>query len=344
MLSNNNYRNMNKNILSVILISLLLGFSESAGAQQEQIERILTKVKTEQAKYQDKIDAAFDAMEKVKKAGAYIESISDLFSDGKITLPVGIKKGGYELIIQKITYDEKKDKPQIFATCAFKFKENGQKIAFEGSADIEGKKGLGTNGYLELIAPVRRNLGKKVALIFNSGTRVNFGCKGVESYVAKIDLLITSDKIFAVNSDGSPSPNPLSSSFEATFRDFDDFTVSFSFNQSFSFRGLKDVIFTLRGATLDQSDLVTSPMVKFPKDYFSGTNPDEKKLWRGFAVTQASVALPAIFKKSKLAKNSGNENDSSLLASTDRIEIGLKKVIFDNNGFSGSVFVNDFFE
>lgn len=325
-----------KKTLFINLILYLLLLSKPICAQQEQINQILSQVEAAQLQYKDKIDAAFAAMEAVKKAGAYIESISDLVGNGEITLPVGIKKGEYELIIQKITYDQLKDKPTIFATCAFQFKDDGQKIAFEGSADIEGRKGLGTNGYLELIAPIRRNIGKEATLIFSNGTRVNFSCDGVESYLAKINLLLTSDKIYAVNKDGSPSTKPLSSSFDATFRDFDDFTASFSFDQQFSLKSLKDIIFTLRGATLDQSDIETSAMVQFPDDYFSNSNQDEKKLWRGISISEASVALPAIFKKSN-NNDSTNTSDSTLLASTDRIEIGLEQVIFDNNGFSGVV-------
>ncbi|NOQ25700.1 MAG: hypothetical protein GQ564_10105 [Bacteroidales bacterium] len=328
---------MKKILLSITLISFLSVFSESIYAQQEQANQTLSQVESLQIQHKDKIDAAFAAMEAVKKAGAYIESISDLIGNGEITLPVGIKKGEYELIIQKITYDPQKDKPSIFATCAFQFKDDGQKIAFEGSADIEGKKGLGTNGFLELIAPVRRNLGKEAALVFNSGTRVNFGCDGIESYLAKIDLIVTSENIFAVNKDGAPSSKPLASKFDATFRDFDDFTVSFSFDQSFSLKSLKDIIFTLRGATLDQSDIETSAMVQFPQDYFSGSNQDEKKLWRGISISEASIALPEIFKKSSATNDTTNENDSSLLGSSDRIEIALTQVLLDNNGFSGTV-------
>ena len=328
---------MKKRILTIALILFLSVLSKPIWAQQEQINQILNQVESAQVQYKDKIDAAFAAMEAVKKAGAYIESISDLVGNGEITLPVGIKKGEYELIIQKITYNEQNDKPTIFATCAFQFKDNGQKIAFEGSADIEGQKGLGTTGYLELIAPVRRNMGKEAAVIFNKGTRVNFSCGGVESYIAKIVLILTSDKIFAVNKDGSPSSKPILSTFDATFRDFDDFTASFSFDQSFSIKNLKDVIFTLRGATIDQSDIETSAMVQFPDNYFSGNNQDEKKLWRGISILEASVALPAIFKKSSANNDSINTGDSTTSTSTNRIEIGLEKVLFDNNGFSGFV-------
>ncbi len=147
------------------LFILILFFASSYANSRAQdttsnaTSRLLSRVEQVQQKNKEKIAAAFTAMEAVQKAGAYIESLSDLFGNGEITLPVGIKKGEYELIIQKIKYNKNTRKSQIYATCAFQFKEDGQKIAFEGVADIEGQKGLGTAGFLELIAPVRRNLG-----------------------------------------------------------------------------------------------------------------------------------------------------------------------------------------
>jgi len=315
------------------LVFIFFIFSRIGFAQQEQINQILNQVDADQTQYKDKVDAAFAAMEAVQKAGAYIESISDLIGNGEITLPVGIKKGDYELIIHKITYDEQIGKPRIFATCAFKFKDSGQRFAFEGSADIEGKKGLGTTGYLELTVPVRRNIGKEATIIFDKGTRANFGCDGIESYVAKLILLFTSDNLYAVNTDGSPTSKPISSTFDASFTNFDNFTASFSFDQSFSLKGLKDIIFTLKGATLDQSDVETSSMFQFPNNYFSGNNTDEKFLWKGIAITEASVALPAIFKKSNTTNDTSIVNNTN--SSSERIEIGLRRVLFDNNGFSG---------
>ena len=99
-----------------------------------------------------KMNAAFVLMDAVEKAGAYINSLSDLFANGTMPLPVGIKKGDYSLIVRKITWDDEKKKQIIHATCAFKFKDTGQKIAFEGDAVLEGKAGLGTAGRLALIA------------------------------------------------------------------------------------------------------------------------------------------------------------------------------------------------
>ncbi len=305
-------------------------------------EQLLAKVEQLQAQHKDKIDAAFKAMEAVQKTGAYIESLSDLVGNGELTLPVGIKKGEYELIIQKIKQNKETGRPMIFATCAFQFKENGQKIAFEGSADIEGKKGLGTHGYLELIAPVRRDLGKEAAIVFNSGTRANFGCDGIESYKAKIDVIVTSAKIVAVDKEGKPTGKPLASSFDASFYDFDNYTASFSFNQFFTLKGLKDIIFSLKGASLDQSDTETSSLVKFPEGYLKSQNPEEKNLWKGIAITEASIALPAIFKKSDFVNDSSaSVNNVSKKSIPDRIEIGLNRVLIDENGFTGNVTANN---
>ncbi|MDR0814127.1 MAG: hypothetical protein LBN37_00075, partial [Bacteroidales bacterium] len=101
----------------------------------------LNQIEQLQIERNDKVDAAFTAMKAVQNAGRYIQALSDLFSNGEIKLPVGIKSGDYELIIQKIEKDETTGKSRIHASCAFRFKDTGQRIAFEGSADIQGKNG-----------------------------------------------------------------------------------------------------------------------------------------------------------------------------------------------------------
>lgn len=62
------------------------GISQTSGTS---VNELLSKVDKLQQENKDKINAAFTAMEAVKKAGAYIESLSDLFGNGEITLPVG---------------------------------------------------------------------------------------------------------------------------------------------------------------------------------------------------------------------------------------------------------------
>lgn len=335
------------NFIRAISICLLLICGTGNGYAQSNIKnkgtQLLEKVKRIKEEKKEKIAAAYAAMEQVRKAGAYIESLSDLFGDGIVTLPVGIKKGDYELVIQKIKYDKDSRKSQIYATCAFKFKEDGEIVAFEGVASIEGQKGLGTTGYLELMAPVRRDIGNKAAIVFNEGTKVNFGCDGIESFNAKIDLIFTTDKIVAVDAKGQPTSESISASFDATFRSFDNYTVSFSLDKCFAVKGLQDVVFALKGATLDQDDKETSPMVKFPPQYFSSQDADALKLWRGIAITSTTVYLPAIFKKSSTSTDTTQAltdtthvvNDSIKVALNDRIALSLKNVLFDENGFTG---------
>jgi hypothetical protein len=252
-------------------------------------------------------------------------------------LPVGIKNGAYELIIQQIKYNKETGRSNVYATCAFKFKDSGQRIAFEGSVDIEGQKGLGTSGYLELIAPVSRAIGEQVILLFKNGTRANFNCEGIDSYTAKMDLIVTSEKIIPLDINGAETLNLLSTSIEASFYDFDNYIVSFSFNQPFGFQGLNDLVFTLKGATLDQSDIETSTMIQFPDGYFSETGEEEKNLWKGISISEASVTLPGFFKKPEAMVDSlSTEEESVPGIFSDRITLGLNNVLLDENGFTAN--------
>ena len=81
--------------LSIFISLLIYPFFESQAQTdvQASAEELLSRIERIQQEKKDKINAAFTAMDAVKKAGAYIESLSDLFGNGEVTLPVGIKKG-----------------------------------------------------------------------------------------------------------------------------------------------------------------------------------------------------------------------------------------------------------
>jgi len=316
-------RDFMKKVLLILIgfLCMVKGYAQENPSDDVPTIDLGTAMSPEQEK---KMNAAFEVLDAVEKAGAYIKSLSELLTDGTMPLPVGIKKGDYSLIVQEITWDDDKKKQIIHASCAFKFKDTGQKIAFEGQAVLKGKSGLDTEGRLALIAPVSRKIGNESALIINAGTAVNFGCEGIESFDASITWVATSPNIIAVNERGEPTNKLLSTTFATNFRNFDDYTVSLNINQSFSFKGLKDIIFTLKGATLDQSDTETSRMVRFPANYFSQPNKETVQLWKGLYISEASISLPAIFKK---PGSSGNE----------RLVVSLQETLFDENGFTGSV-------
>ena len=309
------------NIKYAYLTTLLLLFCFFTGIPKSNAQTIEEK----------KIAAAFEAAEAVEKAGAYVKSISALFEDGLTPLPIGIKKGDYCLVIEKISYNQNTGKNRIHASCAFKFKDTGQPIAFAGGVDIEGQKGLGTSGYLELVAPVERSLGESLSLTFKEGTRANFGCSGIESFLANIDVAVTSEKIVPVDANGNPTQGQLKTSFETFFDDFDNFSASFDFEQSFSFSGLNGFIFSLHGATIDQSDIYTPATAQFPPNYFQSGDADIKNLWKGISVTKASLTLPAFFKAPDLNDSTTTNNNNK------QITLTLNNTLIDENGFSGSI-------
>lgn len=275
-------------------------------------------------------DAAVSAYNDIKKLGNVVNSLSDLLKNGVLSLPCGIeqkgKSDGYTLCVRSIESDENGDS-WIKASCVIPFKEkNGNvMIAFDGKAKIEGENGLGTAGELELVAPVSREIGK-TTLVFNSGTKVAFGCDGFEKVVAKMSFAITSTSIKAVDAAGKPQGR-IKIDVDAEFNDFDDFSVSLDVSQRFKLEGLDDFIFLLKGATLDQSYTSTSTMVKFPNGYFDNKSESDKKQWRGLAITQAEVELPSF-----MAANSGEGAKSA--ANTQKLT--LENVIIDGDGFSGN--------
>lgn len=309
-------------------------------------DKVLNSLNVSSPEAQKKLDAAFAAMEAVRKAGAYIESLKDLFEDGIITLPVGIKKGDYELIIQSIKKDNDTQQIRIYATCAFKFKENGQQIAFEGWSTIEGKKGLGGGGELKLITPVGRDKGKDITIVFEKGTGVHFGCDGIEGFNAKLAVICKSDKLKPVDSSGKVIDRKIGFRAEASFSNFDEFSVTIGSTQAFMHEDIKDVVFNIKGVTVDQSDLTTSSMLKFPSNYFNGEIKGAKELWKGIAFNDITIYLPPIIKKQNKSNKKKPENDkapigSEIVTLKDRVTIGANYLLLDENGISVSAFGNN---
>ena len=309
-----------KKLFTIIILLVFCFYLQSSSEGVGEVD--LSKIEQFQLEKNDQIEAALAAADAVKKAGAYIEALSDLFTNQQLTLPVGIKKGDYELIVQEIINDKQTGKSMIRATCAFKFKDTGQKIAFEGLVELRGVNGLGTSGKLALIAPVQRKMGAHSTIIVREGTSVSFDCEGIDLFDAKLIWMLTSNKIIPTDNKGVPVNKPLAVAFDAVFHNFDSYMVSLNINQSFSIKGLNDVVFTLKGATLDQSDTETSTLTKFPPQYFSQQGEEQTKLWKGVAVSEATVMLPKAFSKA---------------GSTERITLSLQQVLFDENGFTCNV-------
>jgi hypothetical protein len=241
------------------ILALLLTFTSFAASAQEDLNfsAWLQPMTPEQ---RAKVATAIAVAEAVAKASHYIKSLDDLFTEGIVPLPVGVKSDhdGYELIIHKIRY-ENNDRQLIYATCAFSFKDAGndtsQRIAFEGWAEISGKKGFGNSGKLSLIAPVARKIGNHSVIVVRAGTQVSFGCNGIEGFDAKLGWLVTSDKIYPVDADGKKQEGgQLGVAFDASFDDFDSYIISIN---------VKNTVNITRLESLLNSNSLNQAFVKF---------------------------------------------------------------------------------
>ncbi len=295
-----------------------------------------------------RLDGAMSVYESVKAMGNTVKSLSDLFTKSELSLPVGIGDADkYLICISEIVSDDQ-GRSHLKASCIIPLNDNGQKLAFDGDAIVEGQNGVGTKGRLELTAPCERKMGNEASVIFKAGTAVEFGCDGFEKLSAKIAFALKSNSIQTIDGSGKPSGR-LRADLSADIVDIDDYTVSFGFDKQFIVKGLNDYIFQLNGATLDQSYTSTSAMVQFPENYFSGGTDDDRNMWRGVAVTQAEVTLPEFMSgsgdnASAAQSQNGQQTQAQTQASQqkpddktkkkERKKLTLSNVIIDGSGFS----------
>ncbi len=302
----------------------------------EELKQIMYETLNVSSNDRDKINAALAIAKQIEITSHYVKSISDLFK-GEVNLPIGLelknnkKNKKNKVIIEKITYDKNTKKKIISATCIMHLKENNQPILFEGNINIEGENGLGTKGYLELLRPFKMDLGKNVSIIFKKDSKIGFDCKGLSSIFGKMFVVLTSEKIIPVDKNGNKTGDYLYTNAEATFDDFDEFSVSLSFDKSFMIEKVKDIIFTLKGAVLDNNQTYTDNNISFPENYFEGSDSDEYNLWKGIVFKEASVTLPPFF----------NMQSNNNINKTSRITIGVHNFIVDDQGMSGFVYADN---
>ncbi len=295
-----------------------------------------------------RLEGAMSVYESVKAMGNTVKSLSDLFTKSELSLPVGIGDADkYLICISEIVSDDQ-GRSHLKASCIIPLSDNGQKLAFDGDAIVEGQNGVGTKGRLQLTAPCERKMGNESSVIFKTGTAVEFGCDGFEKLSAKIAFALKSNSIQTIDGSGKPSGR-LRADLSADIVDIDDYTVSFGFDKQFIVKGLNDYIFQLNGATLDQSYTSTSAMVQFPENYFSGGTDDDRNMWRGVAVTQAEVTLPEFMsgsgdntaaaqsqngQQTQAQTQNGQQTSADKAKKKERKKLTLSNVIIDGAGFS----------
>lgn len=147
-------------------------FDESV-VPTDNAQRVIESLKLSQ-ETERRVENALAAYEKMKQAGRYVNSISEIVSDKNIQLPIGLKSSNYTLCIEELYSDctAGEQKMYVKAVCVIPT-YRGKSLAFEGTARIDGEKGVGTEGKLELIAPTEEKLGNEGSVVFCEGSSLS---------------------------------------------------------------------------------------------------------------------------------------------------------------------------
>ncbi|MBP5419342.1 MAG: hypothetical protein J6Y72_05990 [Bacteroidales bacterium] len=319
-----------KNLLLVLLLLLnevcVYSQTESSSNDAENVEASLNWT----AETESRVGCALAAFEKMVQAGRFVSSITEIIRDKSIPLPAGVKSKTYTICIEEIYGDSIADgqRKYIKAICVIPI-PGGKSLAFEGTARIEGDNGVGTQGTLELIAPIEKKLGKDGSLVFREGTSLTFGCEGFQEVDANMAFILKSDKVYSIDKDGH-NTGKLMFDARTRFSDIEDFSVELNAEKSFCFDGLDGFTFSLNNLVLDHSAYSTPVTADFPSGYFGGADAEEsRKQWQGLAIHKAKVTLP-----SYMAKDSTN-------GQKERPELELRNVLIDGSGFTGTAEAKD---
>ena len=322
-----------KNSIGVLLLQFFVLINVGAYSQNSSSSADAEKIEASlnwSSEAESRVGCALAAFEKMVQAGKFVSSITEIIRDKSIPLPAGIKSKTYTICIEEIYGDSIADgqRKYIKAICVIPI-PGGKSLAFEGTARIEGDNGVGTQGTLELIAPIEKKLGKEGSLVFREGTSLTFGCDGFQEVDANIAFILKSDKVYSIDKDGHNTGKLM---FEARtrFSDIEDFSVDLNSEKSFCFDGLDGFTFSLNNLVLDHSAYSTPVTADFPSGYFGGADAEEsRKQWQGLAINKAKVTLP-----SYMAKDSTN-------GQKERPELELRNVLIDGSGFTGTVEAKD---
>lgn len=297
--------------------------SEVVVPKNDKVQQLLDKLNSPEAA--KRADAAKATYEKIKQASNYIGSISDLFKNKEIPLPVGIKSesNNYTICIEQFYRDDQNgiERHYIKAVCVIPLSGDGSNsLAFDGIVELEGDYGIGTHGKLSLIQNVEMPLGEESSIVYCEGSTISFACGGFENADVKLAFVVKSDKIYTISKDGNPKGR-LMFETEAHFADFDDFVLSLNAQEKVRIKGLDGFTIELQNLTWDQSCVRTPATVQFPNNYFTGVNLDQNRnIWQGLAISKASLSMPDFF-----SKQAGK---------TEPIVISMDGVLIDGEGLT----------
>lgn len=266
-------------------------------------------------------------MQKVKLENRFVKYLD---ATSLIDLPIGLVSEGtsndYAILIDSLVITP--EYAYLTVYMCIPIPQSEKKLVFRGD-NIRLSKNAGITGdaRIFLVNDIDFELfGKETQMHIRGGadkTSATWDCNGFKEARIVADVEFSRNWLLPLEGQGN-----VNSHFETTINNWNNLVVTVNL-QPFSLPSLKDVEFHTANVVFDFSDFYTPEIIKFPDGYQSQQfiNGD-KKLWRGFYMEDLKVILPPEFKKK---------------GQKDRIAFNGQNLLIDNQGFSGSVGVQNLF-
>lgn len=266
-------------------------------------------------------------LEKVLAEQRFLESLDAL---SEIELPVGVVKAGgavdYSILIDRMQFSREGALMDVYVSLALP--QTNARIAFHGAVPLSAQGGIAGSAKVYLIGDhvIKFNNNTLLTIKGTDQSYVEFDCGGFVGVNLDAELEFSSDVILPENERGEPQAGRVHVPFTTYTQSLNDIIVTVSL-PPFQVKGLRGFGFSAARAYLDWSDLSNPPGIAFPPEYTSPVlEAGLPQLWQGLYLTDVKVELPEGF---------GRRN------STTRVSAGLQQAIFDDQGFTGSVYAEN---
>lgn len=274
----------------------------------------------------DKRSHAHALLAKVITGQRFLETL-DAFSE--IELPVGVVKAGgavdYTILIDRIQFTKEGALMDVYVSLALP--QTGSRIAFHGVVPLSATGGIAGNARVFLLGDHVMKLTSTSMITLKGSDRsyVEFDCDGFQGIHLDAELEFSTDLLVPENADGDPSTERLKAAFSIYTQSLNDMVAQISL-PPFQVKGLSGFGFHVKQAYLDWSDLSNPSEILFPAGYTSPVIraglPD---LWQGIYLQEVEVKLPKAFAR----------------RGADRVAAGVHQMIIDDQGVTGSVYVQN---
>ncbi|CAM1364538.1 conserved hypothetical protein [Tenacibaculum litoreum] len=303
------------------------------------------------------ITRAASVFEAIDKTGSYVDVLG---SDDMISLPVGVKKRmGKNMVIlgvSKAKFFPDYTEVTLFAKLTIgQLGANGkQQELFFGADNIKISHNGGIYGdtnislFGDVAIPIQGNKGllelkggfnMKTGIVENK-TYVTIDCSGIKEIGVAADVLFSRDLLEPLDSNNTviqDTRTRVKGSFKTVVSDWNDIIAEINLSHPFQIkdknsttgRGKGGLIFEVKNAVFDFSDLRNSDNVNFPKGYKEKyLIPGNEELWRGVSIEKVKITLPKEFMK----RNEQN-----------RLSFSAKEFLIDGEGITGQFSVENLF-